>query len=79
MQALGPRDIPRISEASLNLPVLLFAAALTLAVGLVCSLAPVLSSGKVNLSILLKESSTGAGSSRIGHALRGGLLSRRSR
>jgi putative ABC transport system permease protein len=74
MQALGPRDIPRISEASLNLPVLIFAAALTLAVGLVCSLAPVLSSGKVNLSILLKESSTGAGNSRIGHALRGGLV-----
>ena len=74
MQALGPRDIPRISEASLNLPVLIFAAALMVAVGMVCSLAPVLSSGKVNLSILLKESSTGAGSSRIGHALRGGLV-----
>ncbi len=74
MQAFGPRDIPRISEAGLNLPVLIFAGALTLAVGLVCSLAPVLSSGRVNLSILLKESSTGAGSSRIGHALRGGLV-----
>ena len=74
MQTLGPRDIPRISEAGLNLPVLIFAAALTLAVGLVCALAPVLGSGKVNLSILLKESSTGAGSSGIGHALRGGLV-----
>ena len=74
MQTLGPRNIPRLSEASLNLAVLIFAAALTLAVGLVCSLAPVLSSGKVNISILLKESSTGAGSSRIGHTLRGGLV-----
>jgi predicted permease len=74
MKTLGPHNIPRLSEASLSMPVLIFAAALTLAVGLVCSLAPVLSSGKVNLSILLKESSTGAGSSRIGHALRGGLV-----
>jgi putative ABC transport system permease protein len=70
----GPREIPRLSEASLNFPVLIFAAALTLAVALVCSLLPVLSSGKVNLSILLKESSTGSGTSRIGHALRGGLV-----
>ncbi|HET6220113.1 MAG TPA: FtsX-like permease family protein [Acidobacteriaceae bacterium] len=71
---LGPHNIPRLSEASLNLPVLIFAATLTLAVGLVCALAPVLSSGNVNLSILLKESSTGSGSNRIGHALRGSLV-----
>jgi putative ABC transport system permease protein len=71
---LGPHDIPRLSEASLNLPVLVFAAALTLAVGLVCALVPVLSSGTVNLSILLKEGSTGSGSNRIGHALRGSLV-----
>jgi predicted permease len=74
METLGPRDIPRLSEAALNLPVLVFAAALTLAVGLFCSLVPVLSSGKVNLSVLLKESSTGAGSGRVGHTLRGGLV-----
>jgi putative ABC transport system permease protein len=74
IEVLGPRDIPRLSEASLNLPVLLFAAALTLAVGLVCSLVPLVSSDKVNLMILLKESSTGSGASRIGHALRGGLV-----
>lgn len=71
---LGPHNIPRLSEASLNLPVLIFAAALTLAVGLACALVPVLSSGNVNLSILLKESSTGSGSNRIGHALRGSLV-----
>jgi predicted permease len=74
MEKLGPRDIPRLSEASLNLPVLIFAVALTLAVGLVCSLVPVLSSGKVNLFILLKESSTGSGSTRVGHTLRGILV-----
>jgi putative ABC transport system permease protein len=71
---LGPRDIPRLSEASLNLPVLIFAAALTLAVGLVCALGPVFSSGNVNPSILLKESSIGSGRGRIGHMLRGALV-----
>jgi predicted permease len=74
IEMLGPRDIPRLSEASLNLPVLIFAAALTLAVALVCSLVPLVHSEKVNLTILLKESSTGSGTSRIGHALRGGLV-----
>jgi putative ABC transport system permease protein len=71
---LGPRNIPRLSEAGLNQPVLIFAAALTLAVGLVCALVPVLSLGRVNLSILLKEGSSGAGSNRFGHALRGTLV-----
>jgi len=74
IEVLGPRDIPRLSEARPNLPVLIFAAGLTLAVALVCSLVPLLSSQKVNLTIVLKESSTGSGTSRIGHALRGGLV-----
>jgi predicted permease len=74
IERLGPRDIPRLSEAGLNLPVLIFCAALTLTVGLVCSLLPILSSGKVNLSVLLKESSAGSGSSRIAHVLRGSLV-----
>lgn len=70
----APRDIPRLAEASLNLPVLVFAMALTFAVGLFCALAPVFSSGGVKMSILLKESSKGAGSNRVGHAIRGGLV-----
>jgi predicted permease len=74
LEVLGPRDIPRLSDASLNLPVLIFAAALTLAVALVCSLVPLGSSDKVNLMILLKESSTGSGIGRIGHMLRGSLV-----
>jgi putative ABC transport system permease protein len=74
IELLGPRDIPRLSEAGLNLPVLIFAAALTLAVALVCSLVPLASSDKVNLTILLKESSAGSGTGRIGHTLRGGLV-----
>jgi putative ABC transport system permease protein len=74
IELLGPRDIPRLSEATLNLPVLIFAASITLAVALVCSLVPLVSSDKVNLTILLKDSSTGSGTSRIGHTLRGGLV-----
>jgi putative ABC transport system permease protein len=74
IEVLGPHDIPRLSEAGLHLPVLIFAAALTLAVALVCSLVPLVSLDKVNLTILLKESSTGSGASRIGHTLRGGLV-----
>ncbi|MGC1964830.1 MAG: ABC transporter permease [Candidatus Acidiferrales bacterium] len=74
IEALGPRDIPRLSEASLNLPVLIFAAALTLAVALVCSLVPLVSLNKMNLMILLKEGSTSAGTSWLGHTLRGGLV-----
>ncbi|WP_109484942.1 ABC transporter permease [Occallatibacter savannae] len=70
----APRDIPRLAEATLNVPVLLFAAAVTIAVGLFCALAPIFSSGGVNLSILLKESTKGAGSNRVGHAIRGGLV-----
>lgn len=70
----APRDVPRLSEASLNVPVLLFAFALTVTVGLFCALAPILSSGRANLSILLRESSKGSGSNRVGHAIRAGLV-----
>ncbi|HTX75574.1 MAG TPA: ABC transporter permease, partial [Terracidiphilus sp.] len=74
MVALGPRDIPRLSEATLDVPVLLFAAGLTLAVGLLCALVPVFGSGRVNLNVVLRESSAGAGSGRLGHSIRTGLV-----
>jgi putative ABC transport system permease protein len=74
MKTLGPEDIPRLMEASLDVPVLLFTAGLTVAVGLLCALAPVMSARKVNLSLVLKESSAGAGAGRISHAVRGGLV-----
>ena len=74
MAALGPRDIPRLSEASLDLPVLFFAVAITIAVGLLCALVPVFSSGRINLNVVLRESSAGAGSGRLGHSFRTGLV-----
>lgn len=74
LERFGPHDIPRLAEANLNLPVLIFALALTLMVALVCSIVPVLCSGNVNVSVLLKESSTGSGSSGMGHVVRGALV-----
>lgn len=74
MIVLGPRNIPRLSEAGLDWPVLLFAAATTLAVGLLCALVPIFGSGRISLSRVLRESSAGSGSGRFGHALRTGLV-----
>jgi len=74
LKELGPRDIPRLMEASLDVPVLVFSAALTLVVGLACSLVPVFGARKVNLAAVLKENTAGAGSGKVGHAVRGGLV-----
>jgi len=74
IEKFGPSSIPRLSEAGLNLPVLIFAGALTLAVGLVCSVAPIIGLRKVSRLILLKEGSSGSGSSGRAHALRGMLV-----
>jgi putative ABC transport system permease protein len=74
MKALGTKDIPRLMEASLDVPVLMFSAGLTIAVGLLCALAPVMGSRKVNLALVLKDSSAGAGTGRVSHAVRGGLV-----
>jgi putative ABC transport system permease protein len=74
MKAVGPKDIPRLMEASLDVPVLLFTASLTVVVGLVCAFAPVMGSRKVSLALVLKESSAGAGTGRVSHAVRGSLV-----
>jgi predicted permease len=71
---IGPRDIPRLSEATLDLPVLIFATAITLAVGLLAGLAPVFSAGKVDLTIALKEGSPRAGTGKSGQAFRNTLV-----
>jgi len=64
--ALAPRDIPRLAQTTLDLPVLLFACAITLASGLIAGLAPVITSGKLDLMTVLKEGSrlTGGGKHR---------------
>jgi putative ABC transport system permease protein len=71
---IGPRDIPRLTEATLDIPVLLFAAVISVAVGLLAGLAPVLNAGKVDLTTALKEGSPTAGTGRRGQAFRSTLV-----
>jgi putative ABC transport system permease protein len=71
---IGPRDIPRLAEATLDIPVLLFAAAISVAVGLLAGLAPVWNAGKVDLSTALKEGSPTTGTGRRGQAFRSTLV-----
>jgi putative ABC transport system permease protein len=52
---LAPSDIPRLSETSLNVTVLLFAAALSLATGLLFGMAPIVTTSRVEVSTVLKD------------------------
>ena len=72
--ATGPRNIPRLSEVSLDTTVLLFAAAITIAVGLLAALAPALAAGRVDLNTALKEGSPAASGGRRGSSFRSGLV-----
>jgi len=71
---IGPRDIPRLTEATLDLPVLLFAAVISVAVGLLAGLAPVWNAGKVDLTTALKEGSPTASAGKRGEAFRSTLV-----
>jgi len=71
---IGPVDIPRLSEATVDLPVLTFAVIISMVVGLLAGLAPVFSAGKVDLTIALKEGSAASGTGRRGQALRSALI-----
>jgi putative ABC transport system permease protein len=71
---IGPRDIPRLSEATLDVPVLLFAGAISLVVALLAGLAPVLNTGKVDLTTALKEGSPTSGTGKRGQAFRSTLV-----
>jgi predicted permease len=71
---IGPRDIPRLTEATLDIPVLLFAAAISVAVGILAGLAPVWNAGKVDLTTALKEGSPAAGAGRRGQSFRSVLV-----
>jgi len=51
----APQGIPRLSEASLDVPVLLFAAVLSVATGLLFGMAPIVTSSRVNLNVALKS------------------------
>jgi predicted permease len=53
--AVLPADFPRVADISLNLPVLLFAAALALVTGAAFGVLPVLHAGRLNLAGSLTE------------------------
>jgi putative ABC transport system permease protein len=56
---LGPHDIPRLEQASLDWRVILFTMTMTLATAILSSLAPVIRSLSANLNESLKEGSRG--------------------
>jgi len=60
----GPANIPRLSEASVDGHVALFTAALGIAAGLLCGIAPALLAAGVDLHRLLKEAGARATSGR---------------
>ena len=65
---MGPTDIPRLSEATLDVQVLIFAAAVTMIVGLLSGIAPVFTARKVDLTLALREGSSGSGTGTRGHS-----------
>jgi putative ABC transport system permease protein len=63
--AIAPSGIPRLQEATLDLKVLLFTAALTIVTGLLVGFVPVLTAGKVDLlSALSSGGRSGTGTKR---------------
>jgi putative ABC transport system permease protein len=71
---LGPRQIPRLSETTLDLPVLVFAGAITILSGLIVGLTPVVTAGKLDLVSALRDSSRGISVSKTAQSLRGALI-----
>jgi putative ABC transport system permease protein len=72
--ALAPHEIPRLAQTRLDLPVLLFATALTLGAGLLAGLAPVLAAGKPDVTSALKEGLRLAGGGRRRQSMRNLLV-----
>jgi putative ABC transport system permease protein len=72
--ALAPADIPRIEQAHLNTPVLLFGVAVTLLTAMVFGLAPALTASRPNLNETLSEGSGKVAGERTGRRLRSGLV-----
>src|SRR5262245_13146402 len=59
LKNLSPENVPRIEQAQIDLRVLLFTFAVSLATGLLFGLAPALRSARVNLSEAIKEGARG--------------------
>ena len=72
--SVGPKEIPRLAETTLDFTVFLFAGAISLLAGLMVGLAPVFAAGKLDLVSALKDSSRGATGGRSGQSLRNVLI-----
>jgi putative ABC transport system permease protein len=71
---IGPTNIPRLSEAAIDGPVLIFTTVVTLMVALAAGAGPVFTSGRLDLTAALKDGSAGAGAGRRGGLSRGALV-----
>jgi putative ABC transport system permease protein len=73
-RALGPGDVPRLAEAALDVRVLGFATAVSLATSALFGLAPVLGGVRARLAQTMRDGGHGATTGRTQHALRGTLV-----
>ena len=71
---MGPRQIPRLAETTLDSPVLLFAAVLTCLTGLLVGLAPLWAAGRLDLLSALKDGALPAAGGRGGRWFRHALV-----
>lgn len=71
---IGPHDIPRLTEASLDIAVLFFAAVTSIVVGLLAGAAPAFTAGNVDLAMALKEGAPTSGIGKRGQAFRNTLV-----
>jgi putative ABC transport system permease protein len=74
VKTLGPSNIPRLREVTLDMPVLAFALGVSLATGILFGLVPAIAAARENLVDSLKEGSQKSGGSRISPRLRNALL-----
>ena len=71
---MGPAEIPRLAEVSIDPATVAFALAATAAVALVCSLIPALRLGRVHLANALREGGRGGTASRVQQRVRSTLV-----
>jgi len=73
LAAAGPREIPRVSEIRIDLPVMLFSLAVSLLTGVLFGLSPAIRASRVDLNDALKEAGK-ATADRSRHGLRSLLV-----
>src|SRR5262249_39838934 len=72
--ALAPTSLPRISELTMDIPVLGFSAAVTMITAALAGLAPMFAAGRVDVASALKDGAAGAGAAVRGQRLRSALV-----